>query len=414
MKKRIICILSFLLILGLTITIYANEEIVQNTEEESSANTEEAVEENNTQNIVNVEVTNSEAKAKIIEVGETKEVQTGSITDTVQELKIKILTGSHKGEEFSTNYVLSYDIEGKILAYELDKGDIVWVQITENPDGSAIVDVENIVREYYILLMILVFFGSIGLIGGKRGIKAIIALIITVLAIYFILIKSIYVGKNPILMSILTSSIIIITSLILIGGLNKKVITAALGTLGGVVVAGIFATIFGFLTKLSGACEEAVQLSINSNNINFNFRELLFAGIIISALGACMDVGMSIASSLDEIKSKKPDITAKELFKSGMNIGKDVIGTMSNTLILAYVGSSLTLIILFIVCDFNTIQIINKETILEEILSAVAGSTGVLFTVPITAFIYSLINKDKIIYKKTSNNRIHGKRSLKI
>ena len=215
-------------------------------------------------------------------------------------------------------------------------------------------------------------------------------------------------------MSILTSAVIIITSLILIGGLNKKVITAALGTLGGVIVAGIFATIFGFLTKLSGACEEAVQLSINSSNINFNFRELLFAGIIISALGACMDVGMSIASSLDEIKSKKPDITVKELFKSGMNIGKDVIGTMSNTLILAYVGSSLTLIILFIVCDFNVIQIINKETILEEILSAIAGSTGVLFTVPITAFIYSLINKDKVIYKKTSNNKIHGKRSLKI
>ena len=216
------------------------------------------------------------------------------------------------------------------------------------------------------------------------------------------------------IMSIITSAIIIISTLIIIGGFNKKVLTAAIGTLGGVIIAGIFSVIFGYLTKLSGGCEDAVQLSINASSINFNFRELLFAGIIISALGACMDVGMSIASSLDEIKSKTPGITGKELFKSGMNIGKDVIGTMCNTLILAYVGGALTLLILFIVCEFEFVQIINKETILEEIISAIAGSTGVLYTVPITAFVYSILNKDKTIYKKTSENKIDGKRSLKI
>ena len=97
-----------------------------------------------------------------------------------------------------------------------------------------------------------------------------------------------------------------------------------------------------------------------------------------------------------------------------MNIGKDIIGTMCNTLILAYVGGALTLIILFMVCDFNLIQILNKETIAEEIISAVAGSTGVLYTVPITAFIYSFLNRDKVIYRKTSENKLDGKRSLKL
>ena len=396
MKKILISFVLILLIFS--INIYATEQTVNNT------TASESIKEYNT----------IEVEAKVLQVGEVKKIETGGIIDTVQEVKIKILEGKYKGEEYTTNYVLSYDIEGKILAYELEQDNKVMVSITENPDGTKEIAVQNVVRQNYMLLMVLVFFISIVLIGGKQGIKAILGLIVTILAVYFILIKSIYIGKSPIIMSIITSAIIITATLIIIGGFNKKVLTAAIGTLGGIITAGIFASIFSYLTKLSGACEDAVQLSINASNITFDFRELIFAGIIISALGACMDVGMSIASSLDEIKSKTPDITAKELFKSGMNIGKDVIGTMSNTLILAYVGGALTLIILFMVCDFNFIQILNKETIAEEIISAVAGSTGVLYTVPITAFIYSFLNRDKVIYRKTSENKLDGKRSLKL
>ena len=127
-----------------------------------------------------------------------------------------------------------------------------------------------------------------------------------------------------------------------------------------------------------------------------------------------MDVGMSIASSLDEIKMKTPDITWQELLKSGMNIGRDVIGTMTNTLKLAYVGGSLTLILLFMACNMNIYEILNKETIAEQINSALAGSMGVVYTVPITSFVYSILNRDKVINKKTSDNKVNGKRSLKI
>ena len=396
MKKILVCFVVMLLMLNLN--IYATEQNVNDTTASENIKDYKTI----------------EVEAKVLETGEVKKIETGGIVDTIQEVKIKILEGKYKGEEYTTNYVLSYDIEGKILAYELEKDNVVMVSITENLDGSLEVAVQNIVRQNYMLIMIAVFFASIIIIVGKRGIKAILGLIVTVLAVYFILIKSIYVGKSPIVMSIITSAIIISATLIIIGGFNKKVITAALGTLGGIITAGIFATIFSYLTKLSGAGEDAVQLSINATNITFNFRELIFAGIIISALGAGMDVGMSIASSLDEIKLKTPDITGKELFKSGMNIGKDIIGTMCNTLILAYVGGALTLIILFMVCDFNLIQILNKETIAEEIISAVAGSTGVLYTVPITAFIYSFLNRDKVIYRKTSENKLDGKRSLKL
>lgn len=352
--------------------------------------------------------------AKVIEAKEAKDVVNGSMKDKVQEVTIEIIEGDYIGEEFTTEFILSYDIDGKILAYELEKGDKVLVQLAEDVDGNVTATVQDVVRANYIFLMFGFFLFSIILVGGKRGIKAIIALLLTILFIYFILIKRIYVGDNAIFMTILTSILIIGGTFIVIGGMNKKILTAAIGTLGGVISAGLVALFFNNLAKMSGACEEAIQLSINMSSINFNFRDLLFVGIIISAIGACMDVGMSIASSLDEIKMKNPDITWKELFKSGMNIGRDIIGTMTNTLILAYVGSSLTLILLFMACNMSFTEILNKETIAEQVIAAIAGSIGVVYTVPITAFAYSTLNKDRVIYNKTSENKINGRRSLKI
>ena len=352
---------------------------------------------------------------KIIEVKEVRETQTGSVKDTVQEVTVEITEGDYIGEEFTTDYVLSYDIEGKILAYELDRGDKVTVQIIEDESGNISATVTDVVRANYIFAMFIVFLLSIVLVGGKKGVKAILGLLLTIFLIYFIMIRGIFAGKDVIVMSIVASMLTIIGTFLIIGdGINKKILTAAIGTLGGVLSAGIMALIFNNLAKMTGACEDAIQLSINMTTINFNFREMLFAGIIISALGACMDVGMSIASSLDEIKMKNPDITWKELFKSGMNIGRDVIGTMTNTLILAYVGGSLTLILLFMACNMNLVEILNKETIAEQIISAIAGSMGVVYTVPITALVYSILNRDRVIYKKTSENKLNGKRSLKI
>lgn len=412
MKKITLIIITFLLMINLLMgVIYATETPVpeQQTTEQPAP---EAIQNNSVEEPAKTEY--FEVKAKIIEASEIKKVQHEDITDTVQELKLEILEGEYDTQEFTSNYVLSYDIDGKILAYELEKGDIVWVQLAKAPDGTITVEVENIVRQNYIYLMLVVFLLSIILIGGKRGVKAILGLVVTILAVYFILIKGIFAGYNPIAMSIIASFVIIILTFLILGGINKKVITAAIGTFGGVLVAGIIASIFSYILKLSGANEDAIQLSVSANQLNFNFRDLIFAGIVISALGACMDVGMSISSSLDELKNKTKNMDWLDLFKSGMNIGKDVIGTMANTLILAYVGGALTLILLFMACDFSLVQILNKETIAQEVISAVAGSMGVVYTVPITAFIYSFLNRDKTIYKTVSENKVEGKRSLKI
>lgn len=352
---------------------------------------------------------------KIIEVKEVRQVVTGTVKDTVQEVTVEITEGDYIGEEYTTDYILSYDIEGKILAHELEVGDKVTVQIIEDEQGNTTATVLDVVRHEKIIILFVLFLASVLIIGGKKGLKAILGLLFTILIIYFVMIKGIFKGSDAIKNAIFSSIIIIVGTFILIGDkIDKKIMTAAIGTFGGVLSAGIIAAIFNNLAKLTGAGEDAIQLSINMTTITFNFRDLLFAGIIVSALGACMDVGMSIASSLDEIKMKNPDITWQELWKSGMNIGRDVIGTMTNTLILAYVGGSLTLILLFMASNMSLLEILNKETIAEQVISALSGSMGVVFTVPITALVYATFNRDRVIYKKTSENKLNGKRSLKI
>ena len=411
MKKISILLIVFLLMINFaTFNVNATENVTAEA-------TAETVEETATEDVELVQ--NNElvinTYGKIIKAGEVKETVTGTVTEKIQEVTVEITEGDYIGDEFTTNYILSYDIDGKILAYELEEGNKVSVQIIEDGNGITTATVLDVVRANHIIVMAIIFLVSVVIIGGRKGIKAVLALLYTIILIYFVMIKRIFNGDSAITNSIITVSLVILGTFIIIGDrLDKKVLTAAIGTVGGVLSAGIMALIFNNLAKLTGAGEDAIQLSINMTTINFNFRELLFAGILVSALGACMDVGMSIASSLDEIKMKTPDITWQELFKSGMNIGRDVIGTMTNTLILAYVGGSLTLILLFMACNMNIYEILNKETIAEQIISALAGSMGVVYTVPITSFVYSILNRDKVIYKKTSNNKVNGKRSLKI
>ena len=429
MKKRIGKILLGILILIVMFSFY----IVKADEEEATTTTEsenktEVVESENKaeENVSKQTVTSTEEKkdetnlkeesfkAKVIEAGESYERDNGSGgKETVQDVKVKILEGKNKDEKFSTTYVLTYDLDNKIIGYKLREGNTVFVNFSEE-NGKVKVSIQDIVRQNYLIGLVIFFFASIILIGRKKGLKSIIGLVITVLAIFFILVATIFKGYNAILVSIGTSFLIIVLTFAIIGGWNKKTFSA-LGTLGGVVLAGVIASITGYLAQLSGAGkEEAIMLSVASKDVVFNFRELLFAEIIVSALGACMDVGMSISSSLSELKMKNPSMTGKELFKSGMNIGGDMIGTMTNTLILSFIGSSLVLVLLYMSSSVKFMDVINIEAIATEAVCAIAGSIGIVYTVPITALIYSFMNRDKEIYKVKSENIVEGKRSLKI
>lgn len=405
MKKISSVCLIFLLMISMIVTSFATESNTINN----------AVTENQETEVQDSGETIIDTIGKIVEVRGVKEVETGGVKDLVQDITVEITEGEYVGEEFETTYMLSLDMHGQVFAYELEVGDKVIVQLIEDADGNVTPIVQDVARFNYIILIFILFLFCIGIIGGKKGIKAIISLVFTIVCIYFILIKGIYKGNNAIIYSFLTAFIVVSISFIILNGFNRKTLTALVGSFGGIVISGILALIFNNMSKLSGAGEDIMQLTANLSTINYNFRDILFSGIIISTIGICMHVSISIVSALDEIKMKTPEITWKELFKDGMKVGKEIIGTTSNTLLLAYIGSLLTLILLFMsTTDSDLIRIINKENVAEQLISALSASIGVVLTIPITAISYAILNKDKVIYRKNSENRVNGKRSLKI
>lgn len=416
--KRVVLLSLLLIILG---TTYASaDEVVQETTQPAETTQEEAQTEDvkTTEEAATTEKAVAEdenIKAKIIEAGEVYERDTSSGgKETVQRVKIKVLNGERKDEKFETVFVLTYDIDNKVIGRKIREGQTVYVKITE-VNGKEEVQITDVARQKYIIGLIAFFFASILLVGRKRGLKAIIGLVVTVCSIMFVLLVSIFKGYNPVLVSIGTCFLVTFITFPIIGGFNKKSLSGALGTVGGVVFAGVIATIFGYLAGLSGAGkEEAIMLSVAAKDITFDFRGLLFAEILVSALGAVMDVGMSVASSLNELKVKNPSMKAKELFKSGMNIGGDMIGTMTNTLILSFIGSSLLLVLLYMAASMNVADVVNIEAIASEAVCAISGSVGIVYTVPITAAIFAFINRDKSVYKIKPDTKMEGKRTLKI
>lgn len=290
-------------------------------------------------------------------------------------------------------YQLSYYLGSVIPADPLKIGDKVYVSIAFDTNGGIeSTYIEYINNERFLVAMIILYSGAIILIGGMKGARALVGLIITVLAVFFIMVPLIYDGYDSILVTVLTSIGIIAITFVIVSGFTKQTLAASLGTAGGIIVAGIFAIVFGNLMKLTGACEDSLQLSMIEGGSRFNFENIMISGVIVGALGACMDVGMSIASALHELSVEGNGMTIKKLIRSGMNIGKDVMGTMTNTLILAYVGSSLTVILMLKGYGFEAYQIANNtQLVLEEVVRAIAGSFGLVITIPITTLVSSVL-----------------------
>lgn len=307
-----------------------------------------------------------------------------------QELDIKILKGNHKGEVYKIRNVIETIDVYHIIVEEKDK---VLLNMIEDENGELVsIHIYERDREFYVYLLIFLFVISLAIIGGKKGIKSAITLFLTGVLIIKVLLPLILYGFNPVVFTILICTLIIIITFIVINGINKKTITAILGTLGGVLIAGILSQIVGTGAKITGlAGEHAKTLAFLHKNNNLDFKGILFAAIIIGALGAVMDVCMSIASSMSEIIEIKPNINKKRLIKAGMNIGKDIMGTMSNTLILAYAGGSLQLLLLLMAQNIGYVQMINLDMINAEIITALSGSIGLIWSVPITVLVGAVI-----------------------
>ncbi|AOT68544.1 YibE/F family protein [Geosporobacter ferrireducens] len=309
--------------------------------------------------------------------------------EQIQTVQLKITSGKYKNEVFEVHNNLSgsfvYDIPVKV-------GDKIVVVVDELENGDIDVFVADYMRQDYILYLYLIFVILLLLIGRIKGLKSVISLTVTIFAVLKILLPLILSGVNPVPVTVFVSIGITVITLFIIAGVNSKSIAAIIGTTTGVIVAGLLAYYIGSKIKLTGlSSEEATMLLYIPQEVNFDFKGLLFSGIIMGALGAVMDIGMSIASAMDEIYRANPKLHRKELFMAGMNVGRDVMGTMTNTLILAYTGSSIPLLLIFMAYETSLVKILNLDIIATEVVRALSGSTGLILTIPITAAVSSVL-----------------------
>ena len=312
---------------------------------------------------------------------------------SVQNVTLRIDSGKFKGDIHEIENVLSDHAYYDII---VEEGQRVSLMIEEYPDGGYNVYISDYYRINSIIYLLGAFVVLVVLIGGSKGVKSLISLGVTISAVLFVMLPLILKGINPILVSVITAVLVTIVTIVLVAGFNHKSLSAIAGTSIGVIVAGVISYIVGNQASLSGlSAEEATMLMYIPQGIQFNFRHLLFAGIIMGALGAAMDVGISIASAIDEIHKANPRLSARKLFRSGMNVGKDVMGTMVNTLILAYTGTSIPMLLLFMAYETDLSKVFNLDVIATEIVRSLSGSIGLILTIPITAMIASYYAKDK-------------------
>ena len=328
-------------------------------------------------------------KASVTEVV-SEEMEADQVADGAfagaQELVVVVESGRYKGEP-----MVIHNYFGPLTGVPVSPGDNVTITIKTRADGTHSATVYEVNRIPVLAVFLLLFFAVIIVVGGRTGLKSLVGLIITVICLFAILIPLLLKGAPTVLTTFLTCSYIALVSFTILGGVHRKTVSAFLGTVSGAFLAMVFGIAVQHLAKIDGLRLEDAEplLQLKYAGVPIQLRGLLAAGIIISALGAVMDVAMSISSALEEIHAANPALSALELFRSGMNIGRDMVGTMTNTLILAFLGSEFTLIIFLYSRGLTFYHLFSTAFVALETISGISSSMGMILAIPLTALISS-------------------------
>ena len=296
-----------------------------------------------------------------------------------QVVEVKLLSGEKKGETLQVT-----SSSGILFGAPCTPG--MKVVVMQSVAGDTVIaSVYTQDREWVIYAFGLLYLAVLVLVGGKQGIKGGIGLVFTFFSILLWYLPMVYRGFSPFWSAVFICLITTLATMLLIGGFTKKTVVATAGTVGGVLTAGVAATLFSLASGITGYNVSDIETLMTLwNTLDIQVGGLLFSGLLISSLGAVMDVAMSIGSSMSEILAQNPGLTRKELLKAGIRVGRDMMGTDSNTLILAFAGSSVSMLLLNYAYDLPYRQIINSNNIGIAVMQGLAGSFGVVLSVPIT------------------------------
>ena len=301
-----------------------------------------------------------------------------------QTLTVRVRTGQYKGDT-----LLVTNVVGPLYGVPLKSGDRCTLIISTYADGDVRATVYEYDRTVPLVIVVGLFLLVTVLVGGRTGAKSLVGLVFTVLSVFLLLFPALMKGAPTLLSTFLTCVYVALVSFVILGGVEKKTICALLGTVAGMALALVFALLSQGLLRIDGlrAADVEPLLQLRQTGTPIRLRGLLAAGVILSALGAVMDVAMSLSSALSEVRDADPTMDTKALFRSGMNIGRDMVGTMTNTLILAFLGGGLVLTLYLYTLGLSAHQLLSSAYLSTEVLTAVSSSVGVILSVPITALI---------------------------
>ena len=303
-----------------------------------------------------------------------------------QTVRVRMTSGTLEGQEIETT-----SSAGFLFGAPCTVG--MRVVVMQSVAGDTVVSsVYSQDRGLQILLFAALYLLALFLIGGLQGVKGALGLVFAFGCVLFVYLPMVYRGWSPFWSAVLVCGVTTVVTLWLLGGPTRKTLAATAGTVAGVVMAGVSASLFSFATGITGwNVSDIESLMTLWNTSGIQVGGLLFSGLLISALGATMDVAMSIASSMAEILAQTPDLSRRDLFRAGMRVGRDMMGTDSNTLILAFAGGSISMLVLNYAYDLPWLQIINSNNIGIAIMQGLSGSFGVVLCVPATVALSTLL-----------------------
>lgn len=322
-------------------------------------------------------------QATVTKIVEQKNIEVFGASQIYQKIELLITTSDKKGELIiieNGNQPLANIITFKV-------GDRVYLNHTTTPEGAKEFQITDFVRQDALLLLFIIFIILTIAIARFKGLSSMVSMLLTFVILFTFVLPQISHGKNPVLIAIVSSILIIPTSFYMSHGINRKTSAAIVGSLISLTITSLLAYVFIRLTHLTGfSTEEAGMLSIDRRGL-LDMKGLLLSGIVVGTLGVLDDITVSQAAIADELSKVGNFKKVSELYTRTMVIGTDHITSMVNTLVLAYAGASLPLLLMFVDNPQPVMNILNNEMIAEEIVRTLIGSIGLIVAVPITTYI---------------------------
>lgn len=339
------------------------------------------------------------AVATVTEVDNSMIKQSGLVQSGEQSCRLLIEDGPLKGQEITGVNFLSGSME-KDKIYQTGDRALVTISYENGTVGTAVMsDHYRLDKEIYLLLA---FAALLILFAGKNGFLAIFSFLITVLTIWKILVPSYLKGYSPVWVGIAVTVFLTVVIIFFVYGFDPRTVTASLGALLGIFTACILGIIFTDLFKINGAVMPSSESLLYSGYQHLDLTAIFMSSIFIGASGAMMDLSVDITSAVCEVVEKKPDISWREAARSGMNVGRAAMGTMTTTLLLAYSGGYVTLLMVFMAQGTPVDHMLNYKYVAAEVLDTVVGSFGLVTVAPFTALTAGIL----ITWQARKNRKI--------